>query len=156
MNPATNCPSILVLCEGNICRSPIAAGLLREGLGPAFPVASAGLSALVGRGPDPEAVRLMAARGLDISREISRQLTPAMALAADLILVMDPGQLDWCTGLVPAARGRVYLLGHWRRPPAAIADPYLRGPEAFKAAFDAIHQCVSDWVPQLLTKRRSA
>ena len=134
MNPATNRPAILVLCEGNLCRSPMAAGLLREALGPAFPVSSAGLAARAGRAPDPEAVRLMAARGLDISRELSRQLTPAMALEADLILVMDPGQQDWCTSLVPAARGRVYLLGHWRRPPAAIADPYLRGPEAFKTA----------------------
>ena len=156
MNPADHCPSILVLCEGNLCRSPIAAGLLGAALGPAFRVASAGLAVREGCPPDPEAVRLMAARGLDISSQASRQLTPELALAADLILVMTPGQKDWCTSLVPAARGRVFLLGHWRRPPVAIEDPYLRGPEAFATALDAIRQCVSDWIPQLLTKRRSA
>ena len=81
-----------------------------------------------------------------------------MALAADLILVMDRAQKDWCEGLVPSARGRVFLLGHWQTPgPVEIADPFQRRPrEAFLAAFEAIRQCVSGWLPHLSSERRSA
>jgi len=157
MNPVEPCPSILVLCEGNLCRSPIAAGLLQSALGPGFRVASAGLAAREGCPPDPEAVRLMAARGLDISGHSGRPVTPAMALAADLILVMDRRQQDWCTDLAPAARGRVFLLGHWQRPgPEPIEDPHQRGPEAFRTAFEAISRCVADWATRIPTVERSA
>jgi len=157
MVPAVEYKSILVLCEGNHCRSPIAAGLLRRALGSGFRVESAGLAAMVGLPPHPEAIRLMAARGIDISGGLGCPLTPDLALAADLILVMDPGQKDWCEAVAPSARGRVFLLGHWRKPaPVAIADPLGGGPEAFLAAFETINQCVSDWVPQLFSKRRSA
>ncbi|MGA2080393.1 MAG: low molecular weight protein-tyrosine-phosphatase [Holophaga sp.] len=149
--------TILVLCEGNLCRSPIAAALLQAALGPEFTVASAGLSAREGLPAHPEAVRLASARRLDLSGHAARQLTSAMALGADLILVMDRVQKDRCEGLVPSARGRVFLLGRWRRPaPFEIADPYGRGPDAFLAAFEAIGQCVADWVPHLLSERRSA
>lgn len=156
MNSVEPCSSILVLCEGNLCRSPIAAGLLQNALGPGFRVASAGLAARAGCPPDPEAVRLMAGRDLDISGHASRPVTPAMVLEAGLILVMDPRQKDWCTALAPTARGRVFLLGHWRNPPEAIDDPYQRGPEAFRTAFEAISLCVTDWATRILTVQRSA
>ncbi len=157
MHSTKPCRSILVVCEGNICRSPIAEGLLRDALAPGIRVASAGLAAREGNPPEPEAVRLMAGRNLDISGHRSRQLTRAMALSADLILVMDQAQVTMCCAVVPVVQGRVFLLGHWRRPgPMTIVDPYQRGPEAFQAAFEAIDQCVSDWVQQLHCKRRSA
>jgi protein-tyrosine phosphatase len=80
-----------------------------------------------------------------------------MALAADLILVMDRAQKDWCEELVPSARGRVFLLGHWQTPdPAEIADPFGQSREGFLAAFEAIRHCVSAWLPHLSSERRSA
>jgi len=149
--------SILVLCEGNHCRSPIAAGLLAHLLGPGHRVESAGLAAREGCPPHPEAVRLMAALGIDISGHAGRTLTPGMALAADLILVMDRAQKDWCEGLVPSARGRVFLLGHWQTPePVEIADPFGQPREGFLAAFEAIRHGVSGWLPHLSSERRSA
>jgi protein-tyrosine phosphatase len=157
MSPSADPKTILVLCEGNHCRSPIAVALLRRALGPGFTVESAGLAALEGIPAHPEAYRLAAACDLDLSGHASRQLTPAMALGADLILVMDRDQKAWCEEQVPSVRGRVFLLGQWRRPaPAEIADPFQLGPEAFRAAFEIIHQCVADWVPRLLSERRSA
>jgi len=148
--------NLLVLCEGSHCRAPIAEALLRAALAPAVRVESAGLKALVDAPPDMEAERLMREFGHDISRHRGRQVTPAMAHGADLILVMDARQKEWCTALVPSARGRIFLLGHWLSTPRDIADPYQLGPAAFRRAYEDIHQSVLAWVPHLLSGQRSA
>ena len=149
--------SILVVCEGNHCRSPIAEVLFGSSLGPEFCVSSAGLTALAGVPADIEAIRIMAENGFDLTRHRGRQLTPAIALSADLILVMEHTQKDWCERVVPSTRGRIFLLGHWlATPPPEIADPFHRGPEAFKLAFDSITHSVAAWLPRLINKQRSA
>lgn len=141
---------ILILCEGNHCRGPMAEALLRSLLPPGIRVESAGLEALEGKPADEEARRLMAARGLDISAHRGRQLTEEMALKADLILVMDLPQKAWCEQMMPSAVGRIFLLGHWRPAPGReIGDPYGMGPAAFQAAFESIRESVADWLPRL-------
>ncbi|MBI4913940.1 MAG: low molecular weight phosphotyrosine protein phosphatase [Acidobacteria bacterium] len=143
---------ILVLCEGNHCRSPIAEALLRASL-PGVAVESAGLGALEGHPADAEALRLLAERGLDHGAHRGRQFTPAMALEADLVFVMDRDQKEACEALVPAARGRVFLLGHWLAPERReIPDPFRRGPEAFRATLEHIEQSVAAWLPRLSPK----
>jgi protein-tyrosine phosphatase len=88
----------------------------------------------------------MADRGIDISGFRSRQVTAAMALAADLILVMDEEQKKWCGALAPSSRGRIYLLGGWLPPDRReISDPFGRGPEAFLLAMNLIQQSVATW-----------
>ena len=159
-NPLISNPpirSILVLCEANHCRAPIAEGLLRAALGPSIRVTSAGLNALVDAPPDPEAERLMRDQGHDISAHRGRQFTPEMAHGADLILVMDSPQKEWCTQLAPSARGRVFLLGHWlSTPPHEIADPFCLGQVAFRRVFEDIHHSVSAWAPHLISEQRLA
>ncbi|MFL5359908.1 MAG: low molecular weight phosphotyrosine protein phosphatase, partial [Myxococcales bacterium] len=69
---------VLMVCTGNICRSPMAQVLLADALkkrGIDVAVESAGLGALVGHPADPIAVKLMQARGLDLSGHRGRQLT---------------------------------------------------------------------------------
>ena len=85
--------SILVICTGNICRSPISEGLLRDALerrfGAAAPsVSSAGTSGLEGSGAMPESVQAASELGIDIAGHVARRLTPAMASEADLLLCM--------------------------------------------------------------------
>jgi protein-tyrosine phosphatase len=85
--------SILVVCTGNICRSPIAEGMLRDALrarfGDAAPtVSSAGTAGLDGAGPTPEAVTAAAEHGVDIAGHRARSLDPAPASDADLLLAM--------------------------------------------------------------------
>lgn len=154
MTPRFTPRSILVLCEGNHCRSPIAEGLLRAGLGSGIRVESAGLNAENGYGPHPEAVRLMAERGLDISRHRSRLLTPDMALRADLILVMDRTQKTWCELLMPSTRGRVFLFGCWLpQDRQEIPDPMNKPKEAFAPVFESLLQAADVWRNELSAGR---
>ena len=97
----------------------------------------------------------MRARGIDISAHRGCQVTPEMTHEADLVLVMDSEQKEWCTQLAPSARGRIFLLGHWLSvPPLEIADPFCQGPDAFQQVFDDIHQSISAWVLHLVSERR--
>jgi protein-tyrosine phosphatase len=85
--------SVLVVCTGNICRSPIAEGMIRAGFeraGGSEPVevSSAGTNGWEGSAAMPESVEAAAERGVDISRHVARRLTDDMLNGADLILCM--------------------------------------------------------------------
>lgn len=147
---------ILVLCEGNHCRSPLAEALLRKALGPSIQVTSAGLDALIGQPAHRETKALLAKDGIhlaDITAHLGRQVTPDMALGADLILVMDQAQKAACERLAPSTRGRVFLLGHWL--PAGqqeIPDPIRGGTEAHHKAHDHIQRALQPWISRLAPK----
>ncbi|MGZ5296494.1 MAG: arsenate reductase/protein-tyrosine-phosphatase family protein [Actinomycetota bacterium] len=84
--------SILVVCTGNICRSPIAEGLLRDALQRRFEraprVSSAGTSGLEGSSAEPRSVQAAAELGIDIGGHVARRLTAAMVDGSDLLLCM--------------------------------------------------------------------
>jgi len=97
----------------------------------------------------------MADQGRDLSPHRGRQLTLELALDADLILVMDSRQKEDCARLVPSARGRIYLLGHWQpEPDREIQDPFRQGTEAIQRAFQHISRAVEDWAPHLINQQR--
>ena len=138
--------SVLVLCEGNHCRSPIAELLLRRALGPGIRVASAGLHALEGHPADELAQTVVAEAGLSLAEHRGQQVNAAMLLAADLILVMEEGQAEQVTSFAPAARGRAFLLGHWLpEVRKAVLDPYQLGPTAMAASHRYIQEAVEAW-----------
>jgi protein-tyrosine phosphatase len=129
---------ILMVCTGNICRSPIAEVLLAARLGQGRAVESAGIHALVGWPADAVARELMAERGLDLAPHRARQLTAAMVRSADLILVMEEGQRREVEALDPSARGRVHRLG--RIGGFDVPDPYQQGRGAFEHATKLIER----------------
>ena len=101
---------ILVVCTGNICRSPVAEAFLRQQL-PKCQVSSAGLGALEGKPVASFARQLAEADGLDVAHHQARQLSDTMIQKADLILVMTEGQRRAVGQQAPQALGKTLLLG---------------------------------------------
>ncbi|OGT05205.1 MAG: protein tyrosine phosphatase [Gallionellales bacterium RBG_16_57_15] len=137
---------VLVVCIGNICRSPMAEGLFRQAV-PEVQFSSAGMSALVGHGADPIAVQIMAGVGVDISAHRARMLTDAIARDADIILVMDDLQKQQISMQYPYARGKVFKLGEAAMQD--IPDPYRQDPEVFRTVFSLIENGVNEWAKRI-------
>lgn len=139
--------SVLMVCVGNICRSPMAMAIWADRLGKRtggrVVVESAGISALVGNPADPLALTLMAERGLDLTGHRARQLTAELARGAELILVMEEGHRKAVEQMIPMARGRVHRLGRWGN--FDIPDPYRRPRAAFEESLKLIDQGLADF-----------
>ncbi|MDR3458032.1 MAG: ribose 5-phosphate isomerase B [Verrucomicrobiae bacterium] len=104
--------TILFICTGNVCRSPMAEGLFRhavKGRGE-FRILSAGLGAMDGQPPTHHSVAAMRELGIDISRQHSRALTTEMVRSADLILGMTHSHVDTIHLLYPTAAEKTFLL----------------------------------------------
>jgi protein-tyrosine phosphatase len=141
--------SILLVCTGNICRSPMAEAVLADQLAPTGKrVASAGIAALTGRPADPLAQEVMKEHGHDISAHRGRQLNAALLAAADLVLALDDSHRRWMVENFPQFRGRVFKLGKWRAD-RDVADPYQLPRAAFEQAYLEIVECLADWTPHM-------
>lgn len=137
---------VLTVCVGNICRSPAAESLLSAQLS-GLSVSSAGLGALVGNGVDPTMARILAEDGLDVSAHRARALQAWMTQRSDLILVMEQAHKTQIESTYPAARGRVFRLGHYLD--ADIADPYREDEAFFRSTYDRIQLAVEQWVARI-------
>lgn len=141
--------NIIVICTGNICRSPIAEALFRRHLAAQrIQVCSAGTGALVGHSADLTAQLVSKDQGYDISAHRAQQASPSLLSAMDLILTMEQSHTDWIRMRFPQLLGRTHKLGRWRNN-LDIADPYRRPREAFEEAFQNINACTEDWLKRL-------
>lgn len=134
--------SILIVCEGNICRSPMAEALAND-LFPRLRVSSAGLNALIGGKADPFAMSVITERGLCLERHVARQLSWSMVKAADMILVMSGDQKKRVEDTYRFATGRTYRVGHFQQ--IDVADPYQKGKAEFEEAFASIEAGLKRW-----------
>ncbi|MFC2992168.1 low molecular weight protein-tyrosine-phosphatase [Halomonas tibetensis] len=139
---------LLVVCTGNICRSPVAQAMLTRAL-PGRDIGSAGLGALVGHGVEPTARALAEADGLDVADHAARQLTREMLTAADLILVMSSGQRRAVGELAPEALGKTMMLGQWLPGSSDIPDPYRKSREAFEHVHGLLRNATDAWATRL-------
>ncbi|WP_420997520.1 low molecular weight phosphotyrosine protein phosphatase [Cupriavidus sp. 30B13] len=143
--------SILVVCIGNTCRSPMAQYLLRNAL-PGCAIASAGLAPLAGAAADPHTVRLLAEEGLDLSAHRARVLDGNMVNSADLVLVMDTEQREALERQFPQARGKIYRLCEFMH--ADVPDPHGCSQNMFRIVLGLVRQGVDTWSERIRTLAR--
>lgn len=136
--------SVLVVCVGNICRSPTGERLLKRAL-PDKRIASAGLGALKGYPADQTASEVAETHGLSLAGHQAQQLTAGMCRDYDLILVMEKRHIEQVNRIDPAARGKTMLLGHWLNH-QEIADPYRKSREAFEEVYGLLENATQKWV----------
>ncbi len=134
--------TVLFVCTGNVCRSPMAEGLFRRMLGgrPDLKVSSAGISTYPGQSPSPHAVEVLAKMGIDISGIRSKPLTERLVQEATWIVAMTRSHLDSIFYQYPEAAEKTYLLREFEPGAASfdIADPIGLGIEAYEEARDTI------------------
>ncbi|EHA14316.1 low molecular weight protein-tyrosine-phosphatase [Halomonas sp. HAL1] len=142
--------NILVVCIGNICRSPVAEAMLRAQL-PDKQFSSAGLGARVGEGVDPKARQLAEAARLKVAEHSASQLTLEMLQAADLILVMSDNQRRAVAEIAPEALGKTMRLGRWldNGKGRDIPDPYLKSQEVFEYVHRLMDEACRTWASKL-------
>ncbi len=136
--------SILVVCVGNICRSPTGERLLSGAL-PQKRVSSAGISAMTGCHAEKIASEIAAQHGISLEGHVARQLTSTMCRDADLILVMEKNQVEQVAQINPAVRGKTMLFGHWLNQ-REISDPYRKSRDAFEATYGLLEDAARKWV----------
>ncbi|MGL4684635.1 MAG: protein tyrosine phosphatase [Gibbsiella quercinecans] len=139
--------SILVVCVGNICRSPTGERLLKKML-PDKKVGSAGLGAMVGKPADATAMDVANQHALSLEGHKGRQLTASMCREYDLILVMEKGHIDAVSRLAPEVRGKTMLFGHWLGQ-REISDPYHQSREAFEFVYRLLDESAQKWAAAL-------
>jgi protein-tyrosine phosphatase len=109
--------TILYVCTGNVCRSPMAEFLLRERAGSQrrLYVSSAGVAALVGSSVDSGSATVLTALGIDSSQHRARQFEPWMATDADLVLTAEVAHRDVVMAEVPGALRRTFTMKEFAR-----------------------------------------
>jgi len=133
---------MLILCKGNVCRSPFAAELLRQRvrlLGLSIHVASAGIDAASNQEAHPLAKRMAQQYGVSLSAHRTTPLSQDMVSEADLILVMDTGQVRSMREHHPQSARKLFLLGQFGSElNYEIQDPYGASSEMFARCYDQI------------------
>lgn len=157
MNPE-RIESILFVCTGNLCRSPIAEGILKDRVkreGPqGIRIESAGTWGLEGEPAARHAIDVCSERGVDISGHVARRLSPEMIERSDLVLTMEMEHLQEVLDLDPDALAKTRMLSQYgdedKRIDRPIRDPYQRPKQAYVRCFEEIEAHVNALFDQLL------
>ena len=141
--------SILTVCTGNICRSPLAEYRLKELLvDEGILITSAGVNALVGQPADESAQLIAEENGFDLKSHKGQALTESIIQENEIIFVMENDHKRLICDLYPFSTGRVFLLGKWLEDPEII-DPYKKSIDMFRATYEMIDQSCRQWIPYL-------
>jgi protein-tyrosine phosphatase len=150
--------AVLVVCTGNICRSPTGEGVLRHlaakrGLADRMRIASAGTHDYhVGDSPDPRTVKHASKRGYDLSAQRAAQVRPQDFDDFDYILAMDRGHLRVLRSIAPeGSKAKLGLFleasGKWKG--ADVPDPYYGGIADFEQVLDMVEEAAERWLDRI-------
>lgn len=142
--------SIMVICTGNICRSPAGERLLQRLL-PDMQIDSAGVPGLSGHPADRMMQVVCEAGGISLEGHISRPVTPAMLRTYDLLLVMEQSHIRQLTERVPEIRGKILLFSHWAENVSQrnIRDPYGLSRQVYEQVFLQLETAAVTWAQHL-------
>lgn len=124
--------SVLFICSGNTCRSPMAEALLAARL-PELNVSSAGLSTVPGLPASIGAIDAMDAYGLNLDYHRSRQVSSYLLADADLVLCMGQSHKQVIVQALPELADKVFTLGEYAGDEQDIADPFGGDAEEYAA-----------------------
>lgn len=150
---------VLIVCTGNVCRSPMAMGLLRQrlaadGLADQVQVASAGVYGLDGSPASQPGVEVLAERGIDISDHRAHTTNEREIAESDLVLVMEEGHRRTLFYNYPHLLGKVFLLSEMSGDYRDIKDPYRQPKEAYQRTADELTALIDDGYPMILRRLR--
>ena len=149
--------SVLFVCKGNICRSPLAEVYFQslvEKEGRQMTVRSAGLETTTGKPAHAKAKAVALEHRLSLDEHATTEVHKELLDQSDLIVVMEIVQKDRMHRLYPNTKGKVVLLG--RFDPAEsleIADPYSGTSEDFHSCFQQMSRCCDVLAAKLSVKR---
>lgn len=154
MSETKNIKSILFVCTGNTCRSPMAEVLLADRL-PGLTVSSAGLATVAGLPASIGAIDAMDAMGLNLDYHRSRQLSSYLLADADLVLCMSNSHKETILSALPEMADKVFTLGEYAGMPQDIADPFGGDSEEYTACAEQLADLI-DKVAEKLTGKAEA
>ena len=159
MLKSSNKPSILLVCLGNICRSPLAEAVARQRCveaGLDVELASCGTGHWhVGKGADPRMLRAAAAAGYDLSQHRARQVRANDFVIYDWVLAMDGANLEDLTVLRGGHGASPELFLPWAGvgSPRDFPDPYFGDVDGFREAVALAEQGVDGLIARLRANR---
>ena len=139
--------SVLVVCVGNICRSPVGERLLAQAC-PNLRVESAGIAALVGHATNKDAAEVAAENGVSVEGHVARQFSREIAADFDLILVLEKGHMKVVAQQAPEVTGKTMLYGQWMEQ-SDIPDPYRKSREFHISVFKQLREASEGWASKL-------
>lgn len=148
---------VLIICQGNICRSPYAEHKLRQlvsssGQSVKLSTLSAGLNTRSGLAADPDALRIAGELKVDLSSHSTRELSQELIDSAQLLIVMTPAQKKELLQRFQVSSEKLLLLAALDPRPFSgveIRDPYEQGDEAFRRTYEQINLSLSELIRKL-------
>lgn len=147
-------PHVLMICTANICRSPVAEGLLRDRLHKRglldWTVSSAGTWAQVERGASENSVVVMNERGLDITSHVSRMVKGEHLRQADLVLCMESGHAEALRAEFYQYAPKIHLLTEMAGRHYSISDPYGQPLTAYRLMANEVEEIIDEGVDEII------
>ena len=149
--------SILFVCLGNICRSPLAEGILRhkaEQKGIKLKIESAGTESLhVGENPDRRSMKVAKEHGIDISRQVARQINPDDFDEFDKILVADAQVYNELMSFIRNEndKKKIDFIMNVCQPDCntGVPDPYYGGQDGFEKVYSMLDKACDSIIANL-------